>query len=525
MVGRAQRRQSPSPVLEGAARPTARQAEILQLIAQGRSNKEIARHLGLTEGTVKQHLYTLYRKLGVRNRTQALREGARWIKPAAEAPEAPPPSVYARRLVTAVVVTPHPDASGPLSDGAALEQAVAAMRRNVEGLAQAFDGVAERLSGGGMAAWFGHPTAHGDDVARAVAFARALRGARLDELPLPCSLGMATAAELMGEGREPTVASRTLRTAALLSALAHPGMPLACGLTARYAALPPPGPDGRSPPEGAVPLAPQAAPSASVAREWGGLPFCAELVAAAHRRRAQWLAVESWPPEDGTRLLAAIGEYLAARGLLVRTLWAPARTAGEACISAFLRQLDPDAAEVAGQGERSLADALARLAEKRLALVVVHGIDALATLKDALGAPGIARLKDVPLMIAAGAMQRGREAQTSVRLLGSNPIETPFIRVLRMTVPASPARPDLGVRPDVQAVIDTVSTEARAVARAAAAEGAASLDVLALRLGLSLDDVRKCCSELEQAGLLLLDADIARFRDDLTAAAVRASMS
>jgi DNA-binding CsgD family transcriptional regulator len=37
-----------------------------------RSNKIIARKLGLTEGTVKIHLYTIYKKLGVRSRTHLL---------------------------------------------------------------------------------------------------------------------------------------------------------------------------------------------------------------------------------------------------------------------------------------------------------------------------------------------------------------------------------------------------------------------------------------------------------------------
>jgi len=48
---------------------TARQSEIAVLAAHGLSNKNIARELGLAEGTVKLHLHKAYSRLRVRNRT------------------------------------------------------------------------------------------------------------------------------------------------------------------------------------------------------------------------------------------------------------------------------------------------------------------------------------------------------------------------------------------------------------------------------------------------------------------------
>jgi DNA-binding NarL/FixJ family response regulator len=50
---------------------TPRQKEILTLVAQGMSNKEIARHLRIAEGTAKIHTAALLRALGARNRTEA----------------------------------------------------------------------------------------------------------------------------------------------------------------------------------------------------------------------------------------------------------------------------------------------------------------------------------------------------------------------------------------------------------------------------------------------------------------------
>ncbi len=52
---------------------TARQRDILTLLVDGMPNKLIAEALGITEGTVKQHLKLLYKRLNVKNRTQAVR--------------------------------------------------------------------------------------------------------------------------------------------------------------------------------------------------------------------------------------------------------------------------------------------------------------------------------------------------------------------------------------------------------------------------------------------------------------------
>jgi DNA-binding NarL/FixJ family response regulator len=50
---------------------TQRETDILALLSEGKSNREIARALFLSEKTVKAHLAAVFRKLGVANRTQA----------------------------------------------------------------------------------------------------------------------------------------------------------------------------------------------------------------------------------------------------------------------------------------------------------------------------------------------------------------------------------------------------------------------------------------------------------------------
>jgi DNA-binding NarL/FixJ family response regulator len=74
---------APAPAANGAAvaadaHPavemlTKREREILQLVAEGHSNSQLARMLWVTEQTVKFHLSNIYRKLDVANRTEASR--------------------------------------------------------------------------------------------------------------------------------------------------------------------------------------------------------------------------------------------------------------------------------------------------------------------------------------------------------------------------------------------------------------------------------------------------------------------
>jgi LuxR family maltose regulon positive regulatory protein len=49
-----------------------REIEVLQLISEGLSNREIAQKLFLSVSTVKVHTYNTYSKLGVHSRTQAV---------------------------------------------------------------------------------------------------------------------------------------------------------------------------------------------------------------------------------------------------------------------------------------------------------------------------------------------------------------------------------------------------------------------------------------------------------------------
>ena len=68
-----------SPLSQGPL--TDRESEVLGLLSRGLANKQIAVTLGISEHTVKFHVSSIYTKLNVTNRTEAVREGLRggWI--------------------------------------------------------------------------------------------------------------------------------------------------------------------------------------------------------------------------------------------------------------------------------------------------------------------------------------------------------------------------------------------------------------------------------------------------------------
>lgn len=61
---------TPVRVVFGGLSMTRREVEVIACVARGRSNKEIARELWLSESTVKFHLSNIYRKAGLSSRAQ-----------------------------------------------------------------------------------------------------------------------------------------------------------------------------------------------------------------------------------------------------------------------------------------------------------------------------------------------------------------------------------------------------------------------------------------------------------------------
>ena len=55
---------------------TPRERQVAFLVTRGLSNKDVARELGLSEGTVKIHVHNIFRQLGAKNRYELIIHGA-----------------------------------------------------------------------------------------------------------------------------------------------------------------------------------------------------------------------------------------------------------------------------------------------------------------------------------------------------------------------------------------------------------------------------------------------------------------
>jgi DNA-binding NarL/FixJ family response regulator len=65
------------PSEEASAQLSARERDVIGLIAKGATNREIAQRLFLSPHTIKEHTSAIYRKLGVRNRAEAVKKAQR----------------------------------------------------------------------------------------------------------------------------------------------------------------------------------------------------------------------------------------------------------------------------------------------------------------------------------------------------------------------------------------------------------------------------------------------------------------
>jgi DNA-binding NarL/FixJ family response regulator len=61
-----------SDIAEPFADLSYRERQVVSLVCDGLSNKEIAERLGITEGTIKIHLHSVYEQLGVRSRIELM---------------------------------------------------------------------------------------------------------------------------------------------------------------------------------------------------------------------------------------------------------------------------------------------------------------------------------------------------------------------------------------------------------------------------------------------------------------------
>ena len=521
-----------------------RQLQILDLIAQGKANKEIAADLKITYGTVKQHLFTIFKMLGVSSRGKVAIL-AREILDAHQFDELQKGRTkskkgYAWRLISAVAFV---SADLPQSNPEAVlehNRQMLEFRQFVMKLTHALDGKAMPLPDGGLLTWFGHPAAHLDDADRACQLARAVSTWLSSQKSLSphIGIGLASHAEVVPTGAQDLISVEVFRASlALAKQSLSIRLPLANALVQKLAPHCVPWIQIKPKKSATQDIAHTPSfiaigPSSTVltkrTTQWGGMPFLAEVCTSATGGIAQWLAVESWPPSITTALIDAIGDEALNHGFQAIHIRMPVNKQAETVSSCVMTQLEYSFTDelkkpksfVEGNSER-FSKTLMALAEKHPIVLLVYGIHALSTLQSILTEKGVDRLVGSRIMVVAGHLQNQGEPLTSVRLLGPRPHKPLFSRVLTMTVPDLDLLPE-GVRVDLQALLDQLSPVANSLIFKAAISPEKSIEDLVLELKSPRPVLQSAIQELASFGLILpSQGNGFEFRDLATAHAIK----
>lgn len=544
------------------ARPlTPRQEQILSLLTEGKSNKEIAEELGIQQGTVKQHLFVLFRRLGVVNRAKAViaasqllkaqrsrgRESG-WAKPAKQSSIHKPGYVWRMIAVVAVFL---PDATS-ISTGVLVQrdQYLLALRQTVSEFTEALDGQFVSMPYGGFLAWFGHPYSHLDDADRAVHLAQSIQkwsddycaqhfGESDSELlTKPIGIGVASHPEVVAEKTVQLTGAESFRSAAILARHARPlGRPLADESTQRLAPLSVQWlkvkafydkPIGRQHVGSVSAIGEYGHSLLDTRARWGGIGFANEIFSLAQTGVAQWVSVESWPPAAATALIDTIGNAAASHGFNVMRLRMPVQTRRDRIVAGFVGQIEMVAADLnapvgkvyslTSDGER-LGSMIRYCASKPL-VVQVYGLKALDGLATVLGERGINQLVSCPILIVAANLMDVGQAQTVVRLLGPRPKSDAPSRVFTMRTNEHADLPQ-AIRADLQAMLDGLSVVSKQLIVAAATDPAKPIDEFVTQAALPHHQAQSCLSELTASGLIAPKSGGGfQFRDLMTAQAI-----
>ena len=439
---------------------SARQREIMDLVARGLTNKEIAQQLGLTDGTVKQHLAAIFPKLGVRNRTwavsmwhQASGDDADHASPISERTSSQPSRLVGDevvalpgRLVASVAVSFAVQGAGSNLGAARLAGDVITACRLWAGV---FEGALRVSSPGSVLIVFGYPQAHLDDVSRAVTFAETVRQDLRGRLGIDVRIAIDAAVdELCLSGGE-IVGSQTAWNSLTL-AFEGRGKDGGIALTERTRQLVAP----------VHPLCPDTA-------DWTALfaraPFINDAERALARNRASWFSVESWPPMPAKQLLDAWRNTALAGSTRQIVLRMPSGGEGDVAQD-LLHQLRAQLQGIGGtqQGDADLGWWLHALAQEGPLSVVVYGWNEAVSFASLLGDAALAELALCPVIFLLGPLPivgNPRLVVRSLDALGRKPLVG---RVHEIVLPEPDGVED-GHSPDIVALLDQIDAVSKAL--------------------------------------------------------------
>ncbi len=546
-----------------------RQRQLLDLLLEGKSNKEIADDLRIEAGTVKQHLFVLFKKLGVNSRAKAVIAGAQIMKAASAGqgvsksgalqskkektnPKAlaKPLDGYSWRLVSAVAVSIAD--LGELSPSAISmrDHFLKALRSIIERLVDALDGQVTYLPGGGSVMWFGHPRAHLDDADRAVYLAQYLQswasnyqqhheGEKKDLTTPLIGIGVASNTEMVAEKATELFGAESFRKASILARNAKAfKMPLSDQLTKQIASMNGAWLEIKAKPNNKDVIVKDVGPIAIVgpgtasppdtSLRWGGFPFLSNAFEGIESGLAQWIAVESWPPAAATLLTDAIGNYVSGKNYQILRLRTPGSYRRDRALASFATQIDLQFGDLVSSSERiyptqgeRIAGLISEIARVKPLAVLIYGLKALEVFKSAIGEAGIDRLASRQILIVASNLQDQGSSQISVRLLGPKPNSAPFSRVFNLQMPAIDALPE-GIRIDFIAMLDNLSPTSKELMLRAANEPETPLLTILTQMHESHHKAQACIQELTSSGLIAASQGGGfEFRDIGTAQAIK----
>ncbi|BDT77342.1 hypothetical protein PKF023_11450 [Polynucleobacter yangtzensis] len=538
-----------------------RQQEIVTLLAEGKSNKEIADYLKIGYGTVKQHLFVLFRKLGVSNRTKAVITANQLMKEypndfGVNAKSLPKgkfalarSGAHSWRLVSAVVISIPDTALASPEELDWRNQYLSDLRDVLQNYVDALDGQFLLLPYGGMLAWFGYPHTHLDDADRAVQLAQFAQqysnhylesdaAIHPDKRSLHAiGIGIASKPEMSSDKSNELFASDAFRIAAVLARNARPlKHPLADLLTKKLApyGLPWLTVKAKAPEllqvGEIVAVGESSHDPVDVRSLWGGLPFLDNVMDSVKSGVAQWVAVESWPPALATSLIDAIGNVAQLNGYQAIHIRTPSQQRRDKLLQSFATQAENSRGDFdysaldlpinAGGGER-LGAFFAQQSMIKPLVIQVYGLKALEAFKYVLGDRGIDRMAARPILVIVANLKEKGSSQTSVRLLGPRPVEMPFSRIYSMKAPTQESLPE-NIRVDMQAILDELSQHAQSIVMTAAQDSKKPIQEAISNLNLPHHQIQSGLQELAAAGFISASqAGGFEFRDQATAEAIQ----
>jgi len=533
---------------------TARQLQVIALVGQGLSNKEIANELKISEGTVKQHIFAIFRLLNVSSRAKlaiaSQRLGTATKAKSQKISLSNPSHGYSWRLIVAVAVAiPElaiPDAVKVIQRKNYLEQ----LRLAIDEMVVALDASSMLLPDGGLLIWFGHPTSHIDDVDRAALLVQSIRG-RIESdgaEEFHIGLGIATQAEIVpAQTKVLTAASAFQQALGLANKSSQLTLSLANGLTERLCSASVPWLELR-PTKTASNMRrsddhnsdahAQLANKESIyaignrasvpekQSQWGDLSFLKEVFHSVSNGVSQWVCVESWPPSLANSLVDAVAVQASKEGFFPLKLYVPSAKRRDLILGSLLTQVEIAATQydLSSNKPDSMLDrflsSLWKISTHAPVVLQVMGIQSLIALKNALGDRGLDRLVGLRVLVVVTNLRDNKKPQTHIRILGPRPDQAVFTRVHTMVEPSIDLLPE-GVLVDMQAMVDGLSPAAREMIFAAALAPEKAFNELLPLVNLPRPVMQGALQELVGFGLILpRDDHYFDFRDGLTANAI-----